>query len=195
MKRSLILFIITLLSSSNSFSQCLNFVGGLTMNSSKVTSHLATYQIGVSNPIITDYRIVVNRTKFRPSFFAGINLNFKVKNKTGISTGLVYINRSLSKATSEYLQHVSVPLNFTYQVLPKFKVLSGPQIDFIVGKGVDIVDKANLSGVLGVQYHPNRIIQFGLNFNTNISHIKYTNYDNRIRFGYNTFMISAGYPI
>ncbi len=195
MKRSLILFIITLLSASNSFSQGLNFVGGLTMNSSKFTYHLTSIPFSNPNPVVTKYETVVNRSKFRPNFFVGVNLDVRLINNAGISTGLVYIRRSMSNSNTDSHQQICVPLSFTYRFFSKYKLVVGPQIDFRIGSDMTEFDKINTSGTIGLRYQPIGKIQFGFGFNRNLSNILNENFVQRTRIDYNTFFISAGYPI
>ncbi len=196
MKRSLVVFIFTVLIASNSFSQRLNFVGGLTMNQLKSTNFMAIdWAGGTGDPLLTKYITTVHRTKLRPSWFAGVNFDKNFKNKTGVSTGFHYIRRSLYNENSFHFQQVSVPVNFTYQIYPKFRLFAGPQVDFPVGKYIENTDKVNMSGSLGLKYQPIQAVQLGLNFNRNFSSILNESFDKKSRFDYNTFFISAGYPI
>lgn len=195
MKRSLVLLIFTILISRNSYCQGINFVGGLTMNSSKYTYNLSPIPFSNLNPVVTNYQTVVGRSKFRPNFFVGVNLDVRVINNAGISTGLVFIRRSMSNDNTDPHQQIGVPLSFTYRFLSKYKLVVGPQIDFLIGSDMTVFDKINTSGTIGLRYQPIGKIQFGFGFNRNLSSILNENFVQRTRSDYNTFLISAGYPI
>jgi Outer membrane protein beta-barrel domain len=176
-------------------SQNLKLIGGITGNSTKITNFQVPNPSNNANPIGTNYITLVDRTKLSSSFFVGINLDLFVKNKTGFSTGLLYIRRSLYDKSKYDFQQIGIPLNFTYPIYPKFKVLAGPEVDFAIGKGIENVDKVNVSGVLGIQFNPNSLINFGINYNRNLSSILKATYDKKLRFDFNTILISLSYPI